>query len=216
MTRGFSPLANSAFSMVFRRWMNTRFDRVHIFPPAAPVPRNIPLMVVANHVSWWDGFLLIELQRRMRPGVPFHTVMLEKELRAHPFLERLGAIGLNTESPGSILQSIHELERRIKAQPDSMIFFFPQGKIRPSWRRPLEFKRGIEVFCKGLGSLLVMPVAIHIEPLNTASPHAFVSAADPIVSDAGLSSTMIEARVEDELDRLLGLIGEQGEAAAKL
>jgi len=186
--------------------MNTRFDTIHLRAPRAPIPRDVPLMVVANHVSWWDGFLLIELQRLMRPGVQFHTVMLEKELRAHAFLERIGAVGIDTESPASILRCIRELERRISAKPDSMIFFFPQGKISPSWRRPLEFKRGIEVFCRALGSILVMPVAIHIEPLNTVSPHAFVSAGEPFTADANLSASTIQARVEGELDRVLSSI----------
>ena len=208
--QGFSPFANGAFAVVFRRWMKTRFSAINVRAPRAEIPPDIPLMAVANHVSWWDGFLLIELQRAMRPGAHFHTVMSESELKRHPFLGSLGAIGIDAHSPGSILKCIRELKQRVEARPDSMIFFFPQGKIRPSWRRPLEFKRGVEIFCQALGDVVVMPVAIHIEPRNTIAPHAFVFAGDPVAKEKACSLSAIERAVQGELDQLMSELSQSG------
>lgn len=210
MSRGFSPLLNAGFSTVFRPWMNQRFSRVHVTAPRAQIHRDIPLMLVANHVSWWDGFLLIELQRVLRPGAPFFTIMLESELRQHPFLRRIGAIGIDPQSPATVLAAIRELSRRVEERPDSAIFFFPQGRIWPSYRRPLGFRRGIEVFCEAIDSV-VLPVAIHVEPLNRIAPHAFVTAGEPLTDGEPLSSCRLERNVERELDNVQGLLNHYGE-----
>ena len=203
MSQGFSPVAYSGFSAVFRPWMKHRFSEVTVQLPQTSVFRDIPLMVVANHVSWWDGFLLIELQRLLRPRAPFHTIMLESELRRHPFLKRLGAIGIDPERPSTILAAMREVTSRVEKQPDSMVFFFPQGRIWPSYRRPLGFRRGIEVFCAAIGDVVVMPVAIHIEPLNRMAPQAFVRAGEPLRDTDEISATSLERRVQDEVDALL-------------
>ena len=212
MSRGFSPLANAGFSTVFRPWMKRRFSTVSVTTPRAQVFRDVPLMLAANHVSWWDGFLLIELQRLLRPGAPFHTIMLESELRQHPFLRRIGAIGIDPQSPSTVLAAIRELTQRVEERPDSVIFFFPQGRIWPSFRRPLGFKRGIEVFCQAIDSV-VIPVAIHIEPLNRIAPHAFVHAGEPLRDRDGLSASRLELHVQRELDDLMTLLRTYGEDA---
>ena len=210
MSRGFSPLANAGFSTVFRPWMKSRFSTVSVTTPRAQIFHDIPLLLAANHVSWWDGFLLIELQRALRPGAPFHTIMLESELRQHPFLRRIGAIGVDPQSPATVLAAIRELSRRLEERPDSVVFFFPQGRIWPSYRRPLGFRRGIEVFSEAI-DWVVLPVAIHIEPLNRIAPAAFVRAGEPMPARDDLTASLIERHVQHELDDLLTLMKNYGE-----
>jgi hypothetical protein len=216
MSRGFSPLAYAGFSTAFRPWMKRRISGISISPPRSHILSDVPLMLVANHVSWWDGFLLIELQRMLRPHAPFHTIMLESELRRSPFLRRIGAIGVDPDSVPSVLSAMRELARRTEERPDSMIFFFPQGRIWPSYRRPLGFKRGIEVFCKAIGDVVVIPVGIHIEPLNHAAPSAFVYAGKPLADIDAVSARPVERLVEGELDRILQLLMQHGEDAGRV
>ena len=188
--------------------MMHRFADVSVTVPDAHVYSDIPLIFAANHVSWWDGFLLMELHRVVRPRAPYHTIMLESELRQHSFLRRIGAIGIDPQRSSTLLSAIRELKRRIERRPDSVIFFFPQGRILPSWKRPLGFRRGIEVFREALGESVVVPVGIHIEPLNRAAPHAFVRAGQPLRDSDDISAALIENRVEHELDQVLGMLKE--------
>jgi 1-acyl-sn-glycerol-3-phosphate acyltransferase len=210
MSRGFSPLASAGFATVFRPWMKRRFSTVSVTTPRAEIFRDVPLIFAANHVSWWDGFLLIELQRILRPRAPFHTIMLESELGQRPFLRHIGAIGIDPESPSTVLAAIRELSRRVEERPDSVIFFFPQGRIWPSYRRPLGFRRGIEVFCEAIDSV-VLPVAIHIEPLNRIAPHAFVRAGEPLRNGDDLTAPRLEFHVQRELDDLMTILKTYGE-----
>lgn len=213
MSRGFSRLAFAGFSATFRPWMRRRIAAVHLAGLPREIPPAAPLLLAANHPSWWDAFLLWEIRRALRPEAPMHTVMLESELRRHPFLRRIGAIGMDPTAPASVGRAARELERRLHQRPDSVVFFFPQGRIFPSYRRPLGFRRGIELFARRVPTSIVLPVALHLEPLATPAPHAFVAAGAPLPAMDSPSSARVEAAVEAELDAILALLARHGEEA---
>src|SRR5690606_18696619 len=134
-----------------------------------------PLLIAANHVSWWDGFLVRALQRALRPQAPLHTVMTSAELARFPLLGWMGAVGMDPSSASSVGHAVGVLERRLSAHPEGVVAFFPQGRIWPSHRRPLGFARGVELFASHLGAV-VLPVGLHLEPLNRVAATAFVAA----------------------------------------
>ena len=172
-----------------------------------------PVIVVSNHVSWWDGFLLRAVQRRLRPRAPLHTVMLDRELKRRPLLRALGAVGIDPVNPASVAHAVETLSARIKRRPDSMILYFPQGQIRPSHIRPLGFLRGIELFARHLPPADILPIGIHLEPLNTISPHAFISAGE-LRNSRDVKASDLEREVERQLDSIREFIGEHGEHSA--
>jgi 1-acyl-sn-glycerol-3-phosphate acyltransferase len=108
-------------------------------------PRNAPILLAANHVSWWDGFLLRAVQKKIRPDAPMFTLMLERELRRNPWFRWMGALPLEPGSPRSFRRVVHALEQQRERTPEQLITFFPQGHIVPSWQRPLFCERGITV-----------------------------------------------------------------------
>lgn len=180
------------------------------------VPDSVPILIAANHTSWWDAFVLLELQKRIRPGCEVYTIALQSTLEAHPFLGRVGLLPLIPGSPGSLMSLIRAIRKRIdeKKTPAPLFVFFPQGKIMPAWARPLNFQPGIELLAReflqeGLGA--VLPVGIMIEPLHQKAPSVFVSCAAPILSLEGAIQKRIEAVVTTELDDLMALLAKQGE-----
>lgn len=181
--------------------------------PALP-PGSGAVMLVANHCSWWDGFLLRKVQQAIRPGSPLYIIALERELAAHPVLRLIGGVGLTPNSPGSILAAMRGLSQRIDASPDAVIGYFPQGCIAPSFRRPLAFARGVELFGRHLAPLTIIPVAIHIEPLVNAAPTAFVLAGSPQRTDVTpVSAVALEREITQLLDASLATLATSGEKA---
>jgi 1-acyl-sn-glycerol-3-phosphate acyltransferase len=213
MGRDPAPAALRLFDRFFLPWMRTRIAvRITGLPPELESGR--PLLLIANHVSWWDGFLLHEVHRALRPRAPLHTVMLESELHQHRLLRSLGAVGLHPESAASVARCIRTLKGRVERRPDSIVAFFPQGRIRPAGNRPLGFRRGIELFARNLPGTVILPVAIQIEPLNRISPTAFLSAGDPVEGGGpGTEVERLEGAVTAELDRILHFLTEHGESA---
>jgi 1-acyl-sn-glycerol-3-phosphate acyltransferase len=209
MDSRFSRPAVALFELFFRPWMKWRVRAVLVSWAAAP-PVDRPLLLAANHVSWWDAFVLREVQRALRPGAPMYVVMSSDGLARYPYFRRMGVIGVDS-SAGSVARALRYLRDRLRERPDSTVVFFPQGRIWPSHRRPLGFRRGIEVFGRRL-SACVLPVGIHAEPLSTVSPTYFVSIGEAM--DGRASVEDVERRVQAELDAVLGFVAEHGEDAA--
>lgn len=191
-------------------------DAVHL----AGVPGDLrdgrePILVVANHCSWWDGFLVRELHRRLRPGSPFLTVMLEEQLRRHPFLRLLGGIGLVPGSTASLRGVMRTLEGLRQRDPGLLVLLFPQGRLWPAHRRPLDFRPGIRGVRRALGPSWVLPVGIHLSPGARPGQEAWISVGEPVHPEdpGGSDPVAMEARVTAELDAVLGFLSRWGEEA---
>jgi hypothetical protein len=186
---GGSPIALRAFDRIFLPWMHRRL-RIRIAGLPGRLPPGRPVVLVANHTSWWDGFLLREVHRLLRPRAPLHTVMLASELRRRRILRALGGVGIEPGDAGTLLTALRTLRERVDRSPETVVIFFPQGRIWPTHRRPLGFQRGVELFVRRLAPATVLPVAIHLEPLHRVAPTAFVLAGASI--GAGVDGEAVE------------------------
>lgn len=208
----FSPRALAAFELFFLPWMRRRVRAVRVAGLPHALPDGVPLLLVANHVSWWDGFVLREIHRRLRPSAPLYTVMLDRELRRLPWFRRLGAVGLDPESPISVAHLLRDLRARRRERPDCVVAFFPQGRIWPSHRRPLGFRGGVEAFARHLAPAVVLPVGLHMEPLSHPSPTLLASVGEPLLpGEEPVAAPELERRVEGEIDRILAFAARHGE-----
>lgn len=174
-----------AFDVFFTPWRRRRLAAIRMagLPPA--LPRGEPLVLVANHTSWWDGFLLREVHRVLRPGAHLSTIMLASELRRFPFFRYMGAEGMQPGSVASVRSLLHRLDTLRARDPELVVAYFPQGRIWPMDRRPLGFHPGIDRLVRRLAPATVLPLGLRVEPLNRVSPTAFVSAGPPIRVAAG-------------------------------
>lgn len=217
MTPRPSRFALGLFRTVFLPWMR---GRVIVRIPHVPwnVPRDAPLLLVANHISWWDGFALWEVQRMLRPGASLRVVMTAAELERNRVLGWIAAVPIRPGSAGSVLRTFRELRRLREHDPSLVTIYFPQGRIHPSYRRPLDFQRGIATLSRMLAPVTVLPVALHLEPLRDRRPTMFAVPAEPlpVPSGAAVDTAAVEERVATELDRLMDFLSAHGEAAAQL
>lgn len=190
--------------------------RLRVRPPPHPPPPDAPLLLVANHIGWWDGFALLALRGRLRPQAPHYTVMLARELRRQPIFRWLGALPVAPESPASVRRLLRTLAVLRQRSPRLTLAYFPQGRIWPSYRRPLGFRRGLDAVARALAPCWIVPCALHAEPLTERRPTLFVLADRPLYADArGIHPAVVEARVTALLDGLQRFLAEVGEDAAR-
>jgi hypothetical protein len=83
----------------------------------------------------------------------------------------------------------------------------------PTRRRPLGFARGVERVAAALAPVIVLPVAIHLEPLTAPAPRAFLAVGEPLRVECGVEREALEQRVALLLDRVLGFLDAHGEGA---
>jgi len=209
--------AYAVFMFLFSPFMKTRIAKVHIRIDKNLVRNELPILFVANHTSWWDGFLLLRLHNKIRPHKDYYTIMLERELRRYPFFRLLGCIGLtpgSTQSLRTLLANISELRKK---KNDFSVCFYPQGRIWPFHKKPLGFHKGIEQIAKTLLPIQIIPVALRFEPLNSCAPHAFVYADNPLlletVEDCSNLAPRLEQIIMDSLLSISLYLEEKGEMA---
>jgi 1-acyl-sn-glycerol-3-phosphate acyltransferase len=200
------------FDFFFDRWMATRL-RIRVAGVQQGIPDGVPIVYCANHQSWWDGFLLRSLHRHLRPGAPFRAVMLERELRRHPMLGLLGAIGI---TPGSFRSGRHLL-RELSGLPRAAgVAFFPQGRIHPLTAAMPRFETGVGNVARVLAPAVVLPVALRIVPGRDHRMDALVSVGAPVTVSPRerLAVESLEGAVFSELAAISTFVGRFAEDAA--
>ncbi len=103
--------------------------------------KGLPVLLVANHMSWWDGFWAMYLNMKVFRR-KFHFIMLEEQLRKNWFFMYTGGFSVRkgTKSVMETLQHASEiLERK-----ENLLLIFPQGKIESLYKTEFSFERGIE------------------------------------------------------------------------
>lgn len=205
------------FEVAFLPWMRRRIESVCIEGLSDDLRDGLPLLLVANHVSWWDGFALREVHRLLRPAAPLRVVMTEAELRRNRVLGRIAAVPIRPGSPGSVLRTFRGLRSLREERPDAVVLFFPQGRIWPSTRRPLGFERGVATLARVLAPVRVVPIGLHIEPLAAMRPTIFVSAGSSFDVPAGgrVDPLLLQDAVEHQIDGILSFLARHGEDSAR-
>lgn len=208
----FHPLAVRCFESVFIPLMNFRLGELRFLNLPETIPADRPVLLVGNHVSNWDGFLFREIQKRLRPDWPIYSVMLEQELRKRPMFRILGGLGIEPASAGSIARALRKLKELRSRNPNFFLSYFPQGQIFPSFKRPLDFKAGIDLFVRALSPLTVIPVGLHMEPMSKLTPTFFISLGRPMRIDRpSVVHRVLEDLVQTEVDRVHALLSRHGE-----
>ncbi len=153
-------------------WMRIKrhFKKIHI---EGDIPDlNLPLLVVANHFSWWDGFFILSLNRK-RFHKKFHVMMLEEQLRKYWFFSHTGAFSVKKNSK-SVIESLNYAVELLQ-NPENMLTYFPQGQFESMYQQPLPFENGLSWILKNLkNDLQVIFVVNQVEYFESPKPQLFI------------------------------------------
>ncbi|MBN2213098.1 MAG: lysophospholipid acyltransferase family protein [Bacteroidales bacterium] len=128
------------FFKFYTKWKISRnFRFVHF--SGDYLEKGLPLLFIANHVSWWDGFWVFYLNLKLFKR-KFHFMMLEEQLRKYSFFIKTGGYSVK-KGNRSILESIQYTAGILKEQGNAVLLF-PQGKIQSVYMPSFTFEKGIE------------------------------------------------------------------------
>ncbi len=99
-----------------------------------------PVLIIANHFSWWDGFIQIQLNNKYFKR-KFHFMMLEKELKKSEILTAIGACSISKGKRSSLESLAYSVE--ILQNKRNLFLFFPQGRIRSVYTKNFIFEKGM-------------------------------------------------------------------------
>jgi len=107
--------------------------------------KNLPILLISNHVSWWDGFLAMYLNLKKLKR-KFHFMMLEEQLQKFWFFNFTGGFSVNKNSK-SIIETLNYTSQLLENN-ENMVLIFPQGKIQSINNQEIKFEKGIDRILK--------------------------------------------------------------------
>lgn len=198
-------LFEKIFAVYNRNLFNRRFNslRVSGFEFLSAASGESPLIIYANHSSWWDGLTAFAISKYT--GLDSFVMMEEKHLKRLFLFRRLGAFSVIRESPFEAVESINYAVELLKEKPNRALWIFPQGEILPNDSRPLKFFGGVSKIIQKLDSCRVLPVAIRYEFAGEYKPEAFVQINKPdfFKVDEKFSSKKVTKSLQENLTRAL-------------
>jgi len=127
-----------------------------------------PILLLSNHMSWWDGFWANNLTRTMFRR-RFHFMMLEEQLGKFSFFKYCGGYPVRKNSRQSVESLHYTLE--LLTHPQNLVLLFPQGKIESLYTRDFHFERGVDHVLKKAGdSIQVIFLACLVDYFSKAKP----------------------------------------------
>jgi hypothetical protein len=198
--------ADRIFHPYVLRLFKRHFHAIRLLGAAPETRLDLPLLLLPNHSTWWDGFFVYLLNRRIFRR-KIYLMMLENQLARYRFFARLGAYSINPQSVSGVKESLHYSCALLneKIMPKPMLCIFPQGELLPWGARPLIFKPGVEKILSGYGGEVnLLQLAIKTEFLNEQLPEAFLLFGENMVANGKTFAGMknLQNFTENLLDEL--------------
>lgn len=116
-----------------------------------------PVLVVANHTSWWDPLVALWLANVVL-RTDAYAMMDATNLRRLPFFGKVGAFGVDLADPADGARAIRHAAKLLSGR-GRLVWIYPEGRERSPFA-PLELQagaslvarvaRGAEVVCIGV------------------------------------------------------------------
>lgn len=104
------------------------------------VDRTRATLLLANHYSWWDGFIFYHLNNVLFKKRA-HVLVLDTTLKRWPFMKHFGAFSIKPQSK-EMLASLSYAAGLLN-NPDNLLLIFPQGKLYSNFTDEIRFEKGI-------------------------------------------------------------------------
>ncbi|MDZ7359044.1 MAG: lysophospholipid acyltransferase family protein [candidate division KSB1 bacterium] len=154
--------AKFVFHIYVMRLMKRQFHAFHLFGDLPQPDPNLPLLLIPNHSTWWDGFFVYLLNDQILKREPY-LMMLDRQLAKYRFFARIGAFGITPGDRENVNESLNYTVELLQKK-NVMITIFPQGILLPWGKRPLNFKKGIEAIIQLYKKPInILPLAIRAE-----------------------------------------------------
>ncbi len=197
-----------AFTVYNRHLLKRRFNsfRVSNLNYLKDTAEQMPLIIYANHSSWWDGLIFLEILRRF--DNENYVMMEEKQLRKLFFFRWLGAFSVVRENRREAIKSVTYAANLLSEKFNRTLLIFPQGEILPNDVRPLQFYQGLARVIERVPVCRIVPAALRLEFAGNFKPEIYAKIGEPEIHemnktfDAKSATKNYERRLTETLDSL--------------
>lgn len=163
---------------------------------------DAPLIVYANHSSWWDPMVSILLAAELMPGRDHFAPMDAAALERYGILKRVGIFPVEMKTARGAVQFLRTGEAIVKG--GGVLWVTPQGRFVDARVRPLEFKPGLAALAARVaaseGECRVLPLAIEYPFWDERLPECLLRFGEAVRVSAGEEAEGVQERLARALE----------------
>lgn len=159
---------------MLRRTLRARFHTIWWEPVAPETLPKGPLVLYANHHTWFDGYLMYQVITRL--GI--RCVDWITEYHAFPLFGRIGGLPFPVDDLKARSRTMRKTLRWMRTEGRSLVIF-PESHLHPG-PEILPFGRALEVVCRQVPGVHAIPVALHTELGLHERPEAWIRLGPPL------------------------------------
>jgi 1-acyl-sn-glycerol-3-phosphate acyltransferase len=196
-----SPAILGWFQWYINWYLRKNFHAIamHGEPPVA-ASADEPLVVFANHSSWWDPLTAMWLCRRFFPGRTLYAPIDAEALASYPIFEKLGFYGVD-QSHRRGAAAFLETSHAILATPGASIWITPEGRFCDDRDTSAEFRPGLAHLVEQMDRGIVLPLAMEYTFWEERAAEVLVKFGEPI--DRAAASVQTKADWNHQLHQAL-------------
>ena len=139
----FSPRLHRFFQVVFARFCRRHTRALRLARWGRPdAAAGAPLVVFANHPSWWDGMAFMVLSGRVLTSHRMFVPMEAEALRRYRFMGRLGVFGVDAATPRGALGFLR-VAGQVLRDPAHALWMNAPGQFQDARERPVRIAPGL-------------------------------------------------------------------------
>ena len=172
----------NGFHGFLRPYLKRHFHSVAIERASRPVEgfaADSPIIVYANHPSWWDPLIAHFLHRSLFPERHFFAPIDEEALQQYGVFEKLGFYGVKLSSTSGAASFLRK-SQSILRENDSAIWMTPEGRFADARDHGAELMPGLSHLCKKADHAIALPLALEYVFWDDRLPNCLVSLGEPI------------------------------------
>jgi 1-acyl-sn-glycerol-3-phosphate acyltransferase len=210
---GESPLRlRSARRYAFYHFIFRRFFRRHMGALRIPHwgmpqdPEGRPLIVLANHPSWWDGVAFMLLPTRLFPARHVYIPMEAAALAKYRFMRRIGVFGIEPGPRGAV--AFLRTATEVLGAPRGMLWMNAPGRFQDVRERPVGVAPGVTRLPEIAPEAVMIPLALDYVLWTERRPEMLAAFGPPIPAhdllalDRDARETRIREALTATMDRL--------------
>ena len=169
-----------------------------------------PVIVYANHSSWWDPMISVYLAERLMDTRRHYAPMDLAALERYAILKRVGIFGVEMNSARGAAKFLKTSEAILLA--GGVVWITPQGRFVDGRARPLEFKPGLAALASRVaarsGGCTVVPLAIEYPFWDERLPECLLHFGEPLKVESGQSSETVQQQLVKLLETSMNALRE--------
>ncbi len=158
------------FRHIVRRYFRRHFHGVRLSGTHHLAFVSGPLIVYANHSSWWDPMVAYLLARKLFPDRRHYAPMDASALKRYPVLRQLGIFPVEMQHPPRSRQFLRTGQAILRS--GGVLWVTPQGQFADPRERPLVFKPGLAALAARMGRMHPPPARHRVHLLGRAPPRS--------------------------------------------